>query len=98
MLPAYRGRDCMEWAILNGDPAGISLILLDEGIDTGDIISVKDMPMSEVRTLEDLHAKAEVLKIEMITECINTGTFTEKKQRKDEGRNYRAMDSETKIN
>ena len=35
ILPAYRGRSVMEWSILQGDPAGITVFFIDSGIDTG---------------------------------------------------------------
>ena len=35
MLPAYRGRSVMEWAVLEGNELGISVFFIDAGIDTG---------------------------------------------------------------
>lgn len=35
LLPWYRGRSVMEWSLLHGDPTGITLFFMDEGIDTG---------------------------------------------------------------
>ena len=35
LLPRYRGRSVMEWALLHGDPVGISVFFIDSGIDTG---------------------------------------------------------------
>jgi methionyl-tRNA formyltransferase len=35
LLPKYRGRCVMEWSLLQGDPTGISVFFVDEGIDTG---------------------------------------------------------------
>lgn len=35
LLPAYRGRSVMEWSLLYGDPTGITVFFMDEGIDTG---------------------------------------------------------------
>lgn len=42
-LPRYRGRSVMEWAILNGDPVGITTFFIDEGIDTGRRIVVREL-------------------------------------------------------
>ena len=33
LLPKYRGRSVMEWALLQGDAIGISVFFVDEGID-----------------------------------------------------------------
>ncbi|HEX8922107.1 MAG TPA: formyltransferase family protein [Pyrinomonadaceae bacterium] len=38
ILPAYRGRSVMEWALLEGGPIGITLFFIDSGIDTGERI------------------------------------------------------------
>lgn len=35
LLPRYRGRSVMEWSILEGNPTGITVFFVDEGIDTG---------------------------------------------------------------
>lgn len=35
ILPAYRGRSVLEWSILQGDPVGITVFVIDAGIDTG---------------------------------------------------------------
>ena len=34
-LPEYRGRDAMEWSILEGSPTGMTVFFLDPGIGTG---------------------------------------------------------------
>src|ERR1043165_1319885 len=36
ILPKYRGRSVMERSLLQGDPPGISVFFIDEGIDTGE--------------------------------------------------------------
>jgi methionyl-tRNA formyltransferase len=41
LLPAYRGRSVVEWALLAGDPTGITTFFVDEGIDTGPEIVVR---------------------------------------------------------
>ncbi len=41
-LPAYRGRAPLNWAIINGeDHGGVSLHVMEEGFDTGDIVLQK---------------------------------------------------------
>lgn len=51
LLPKYRGRSVMEWSLLQGDPVGISVFFVDEGIDTG-----KRIVMSE--TVDVSHCKS----------------------------------------
>ena len=35
ILPRYRGRSVMEWALLEAGPIGVSVFFIDAGIDTG---------------------------------------------------------------
>ena len=40
LLPKYRGASCIQAAILNGDEeTGITIMKMDEGLDTGPIIA-----------------------------------------------------------
>ncbi len=38
ILPEYRGRSVVEWALLQGGAVGVSVFFIDEGIDTGERI------------------------------------------------------------
>ena len=47
-LPFYRGRNVLNWAIINGESEfGITAHFVDEGIDTGDIIEQVSIPIEE---------------------------------------------------
>ena len=47
LLPRYRGRSVMEWSILHGDETGITVFLVDEGIDTGPIVHRRSIPIPD---------------------------------------------------
>jgi hypothetical protein len=54
LLPKYRGRSVMEWSLLQGDPVGISVFFVDEGIDTGErIVFSETVDISHCQTLTD---------------------------------------------
>lgn len=41
LLPKYRGAAPIQWAVLNGDSeTGVTIMQMDEGLDTGDMLSV----------------------------------------------------------
>ena len=42
LLPAYRGRSVMEWSLLAGAPTGITVFVMDAGIDTGKEIVLRE--------------------------------------------------------
>jgi methionyl-tRNA formyltransferase len=47
LLPQWRGADPITFAILSGQPkSGVSLMLIDEGLDTGKILVQKSIPIS----------------------------------------------------
>ena len=48
ILPQYRGAGAYSWVLINGDDkTGITLHLIDDGIDTGDIIEVRAFPVDK---------------------------------------------------
>lgn len=83
-LPEYRGGSPLNWQIINGETqAGLSVILIDEGIDTGDIVSETVIPIGNSDTIRDLHdlANKEFPKITLeALDRINSDTINFKKQ------------------
>ena len=58
VLPDYRGAAPINWALINGDTeTGVTTFMLDEQIDTGDIIEVKKVPITEEDNAGTLHDK-----------------------------------------
>jgi methionyl-tRNA formyltransferase len=45
-LPAYRGRNVLNWALINGErEIGLTAHVMDDGIDTGDILLQRTLPV-----------------------------------------------------
>jgi len=58
LLPEWRGADPITFAILSGQTkTGVSLMLIDEGMDTGQIIRQKSLPISADETTATLTDK-----------------------------------------
>ena len=54
ILPAYRGRNVMEWSILNGADVGITVFFVDAGIDTGERILISEkVDISKCNTIDE---------------------------------------------
>ena len=74
ILPKYRGASPIHWAVINGDSeTGVTTMQMDEGLDTGDIILCKKMPIDINSTTEEmfdllseLGAKAMLETVEMV--------------------------------
>ena len=55
LLPKYRGAAPIQWAIINGDDrTGITTMLMDEGLDTGDMLLREETRISDEDTAESL--------------------------------------------
>ena len=51
LLPKYRGSAPIQWAVLNGDvQTGVSIMQLDEGLDTGDVLMVEPVEIGPEET------------------------------------------------
>jgi methionyl-tRNA formyltransferase len=62
LLPKYRGASCIQAAILNGDnETGITIMKMDKGLDTGDILSQKNIPIQNNDTAASLYDKLSLL-------------------------------------
>lgn len=58
LLPELRGADPISFAVLSGQKTtGVSLMMIDEGMDTGKILVTKSMPISEQDTTPSLTDK-----------------------------------------
>ena len=59
LLPHNRGAYPNVWSIIEGTPSGVTLHYINEGIDTGDIISQEQVPVQSYDTGETLYRKLE---------------------------------------
>ncbi|MEX2615365.1 MAG: methionyl-tRNA formyltransferase [Alphaproteobacteria bacterium] len=73
LLPRWRGAAPIHRAILAGDrETGVTIMRMDEGLDTGDIISRKALPITEETTAENLHAVLAALGARMIVAALDS--------------------------
>lgn len=70
-LPFYRGRNILNWALINGETRfGVTVHYVDEGIDTGDIILQKFAPITPTDRYGDLLEKASVLCADVLYDAL----------------------------
>lgn len=56
LLPKYRGAAPLHYAILNGEKeSGVTIMQMDIGMDTGDMLSKVSVPIGEEMTMGELH-------------------------------------------
>lgn len=80
LLPKYRGAAPIQWSLINGDrQTGVTVMHIDEGLDTGDIIDVLPIDIEENETQEELFNKvAEKGKVflSQVMETVVAGNYT----------------------
>ena len=71
LLPADRGSAPIQWCIINGEEkTGVTIMQMDAGIDTGDMLLKKEVPILPSDTAESLSDKREQAGGEAIVEAL----------------------------
>ncbi|MBO4668414.1 MAG: methionyl-tRNA formyltransferase [Lachnospiraceae bacterium] len=71
LLPAYRGAAPIQWAILDGQKeTGVTIMYMNEGLDTGDILLQKAIPIADDETGGSLHDRLAELGAEALMEAL----------------------------
>lgn len=87
LLPKYRGASPIQHVIIDGEKeTGITIMQMDAGIDTGDILYQKTIPVEAEDNYETLHDKLAVLGGQAITEALlllEEGKLTPQKQQEE---------------
>jgi folate-dependent phosphoribosylglycinamide formyltransferase PurN len=102
LLPRYRGMNVAEWSRLEGSAAGVSVHLVDEGIDTGPIVATRSVDVSACRSVATLRKVVHGAQLELLGEVVRyvqqTGQLPHHvDQTADDGRQYFAMHPELKA-
>jgi methionyl-tRNA formyltransferase len=83
-LPQYRGSSVLNWQIINGEiKGGVSIIQVDEGIDTGDILGEGVFDILLTDTIVEVRQKAHLYIHELLPRIvmkIRNGTMKSLKQ------------------
>ena len=94
LLPRWRGAAPIQWSILAGDEkTGVTIMQMDVGLDTGDMLAKTEIPLDGTETGESLFEKLSVLGGPLLLETldkIQEGTVQPEKQ-KEEDSTYAKM-------
>lgn len=72
LLPRWRGAAPIHRSILAGDQeTGITIMQMDEGLDTGDILSMASMPITADTTVSSLHDQLSSLGSSLLLETLS---------------------------
>ena len=84
LLPQYRGASPIQWCIVCGEKkTGVTTMLMDEGMDTGDILETVTVDIGEEETAEELFERLSSISAELMVntiEKLEKGEITPLKQ------------------
>jgi methionyl-tRNA formyltransferase len=84
LLPKYRGAAPIQWAIAQGEAvSGVTTMRIDVGLDTGDILLQREVPIASDDTAETLAPLLATVGADLIVETLNGltgGTITPRQQ------------------
>lgn len=72
LLPKYRGAAPIQWAIINGEKeTGVTTMLMDEGMDTGDILMCSKVKIEPDDTSATLHDRLATIGADLLIRTLN---------------------------
>ena len=82
ILPQYRGASPIQQTLLHGDTkTGVTAMLMNEGLDTGDILKINEVEIDENEMSESLFAKLTEIASDLTIDVLeNFAKYTPKKQ------------------
>jgi methionyl-tRNA formyltransferase len=84
LLPRYRGRAPINWALINGESeTGNTMMVLEPGADEGDIVAQRRFPITDDDDCRTLYQKVGSSEVDMLAEVlpqIRLGTLPRRKQ------------------
>lgn len=94
LLPQYRGMNTTEWSLFLGDEPGVTVHMVDPGIDTGDIVLQRPLEVVPGDTLASLRTKHQAAAADLLPEAalaLMNGTAERTAQPIEAGRQFYRM-------
>lgn len=98
LLPFNRGVHPNVWAIVDGTPAGVTLHLIDSGIDTGPVIAQEEVEVEPVDTGKTLYEKLDAAAVNLFATSwprVMAGNYSPIPQPREAGTSHRVGDLST---
>jgi methionyl-tRNA formyltransferase len=71
LLPKYRGAAPLNWTLIHGETrTGVTIMYMDEGLDTGDILLQEETPIDPEETFGHLHDRLSTLGADLLLQAI----------------------------
>lgn len=71
LLPKYRGAAPINWSLINGDSkTGVTIMLMDEGMDTGDVLLQEKTEIDSAEVYDELHDRLSFMGAELLLKAV----------------------------
>lgn len=84
LLPKYRGAAPLQWCVINGETkTGVTIMFMDKGLDTGDMILKEEIEIDKEDTYGTIHDKLSIIGANALIKAlqeIENATFEREKQ------------------
>jgi len=71
LLPRYRGAAPLNWTLIYGERrTGVTIMYMDEGLDTGDILLQEETPVAPEETFGHLHDRLALMGADLLLQTI----------------------------
>jgi methionyl-tRNA formyltransferase len=72
LLPRYRGAAPLNWCIINGESeTGVTTMLMDVGLDTGDMLLIRKTALDENEDIQSLHDRMSTMGADLLAETLD---------------------------
>lgn len=72
LLPKYRGAAPIQWAVISGEvTAGVTIMQMEEGLDTGDMLLQRSLTVGEEETSGELFERIAALGADALSEALH---------------------------
>lgn len=72
LLPKYRGAAPIQWSVINGDKeTGVTVMQMDEGLDTGDILRIEKTEIGDNETSEELFNRLSLIGADALIKALD---------------------------
>jgi len=92
ILPRHRGANVLNWVLIEGErETGVTLHFLDPGVDTGDVVDILTVPISDQDTALSLRARLDQAVMELLERwwpAIEQGRLPRHPQQEADARHY----------
>lgn len=91
MLPRYRGAAPINWTLINGErKTGVTIMRMDEGVDTGDILLQEETDIGDEEIYDELHDRLSIMGAEMLLRAVEgvAGNTLQRRPQDSSGASY----------